>query len=112
MATSNKVLVIESKDGVVGVEELWVEDDLDSVRLAVKELDAPDLVQDGIRGVIGHVVSDDRGQRVSLESKDSSLKQNLVLGGEELVVRKDLGSVLAEAIVKEIQQRPKKFSYT
>lgn len=71
---------------------------LDSVSLPVEELDSSDLVQDRVGSVIGHVVGDDGGERVPLEGKDSSLEQNLVLLGEELVVRENLGSMLTEGI--------------
>jgi hypothetical protein len=79
VATSNKLLVIQTEDGVVGVQKLWMEDDLDPVGAPVEQLDAPDLVEDRVAGVVRHVVSDDRRKRVSLESKDSALEENLVL---------------------------------
>jgi hypothetical protein len=61
MTTSDELLVIETKDGIVGVQEFGVEDDLDSVGTSVKELYPSDLVQNGVGGVISHVVGDDWG---------------------------------------------------
>jgi len=59
VTTSDKLLVIQSKDRVVRVEELWVEDDLDPIGSSVEEFDPSDLAEDRIVGVVGHVVSRD-----------------------------------------------------
>jgi hypothetical protein len=92
VTTSDKLLVIESQDRVVGVQEFRVEDDLDPIRASVEEFNSSNLVQDGVGAVILHVVGDNRGKRASLESKDSSLQRNLVGVQEEGVGIRDLGS--------------------
>lgn len=74
MTTADKLLVIKTQDRVVGVQEFWVEDDLDSITTSVEELDATNLVQDWVGRVIGHVVGDYRWQRVSLEREYSSFE--------------------------------------
>lgn len=79
MATTNELLVIEAEDGVVGVEELGVEEDLDAVGATVEELHATDLVQDGVGGVVGHVVGGDGRERVTTKGEDTTLEKNLVL---------------------------------
>lgn len=94
MTTSDKLLVIQTQDRVVGVKELGVEDNLDPVRGSVEQFDPSDLAEDGIVGVVGHVVRGDGRERVSLEGKDSSLEKNLVFIRQKLLGFGDLGSVL------------------
>lgn len=93
MATSDKLFVIQTQNRVVRVQELWVEDDLHSIARSVEQLDSSDLVQDWVGTVVGHVVGNDRWQRVSLEGEDSSLEQDLVFRGEQIFRLGDFGSV-------------------
>jgi len=95
MATPDKLFIVHAQDRVVRVQKLGVEDDLDPVVLLVEELSPPDLVQDRIGGVVLHVVGGDRGQRVSLEGKHSSLEQDLVLVRQEALGVGNLGSELS-----------------
>lgn len=92
MTSSDKLLVVHTQDRVVRVQELGVEDDLDPVVLLVEQLGPPDLVQDRIVGIILHVVGRDRGQRVPLERKHSTLEQDLVLVRQQALGVRDLGS--------------------
>ena len=46
-----------------------MEDDFDSVVVVVEELNSSNLVEDGIVGVVRHVVRRDRWERVALEGK-------------------------------------------
>jgi hypothetical protein len=82
VTTSDKLLVIKTQDRVIRVEELWVEDDLDPIGGSVEQLDPSDLIQDWVVGVVGHVVRDDGWEGVSLQGEDSSLEEDLVLGGQ------------------------------
>lgn len=61
MASSHELLVIESKNGIVAIQEIGVEDDFDTVVTVVEQFDTTDLVENGVVSVISHVVSDDRG---------------------------------------------------
>lgn len=83
MASTHELFVVQAEDGVVAVEEVGVEDDFDAVVFRVEELDAPDLVEDRVVGIIRHVVGRDGWERVSLESEDSSFEEDSVLIGEE-----------------------------
>ena len=83
MASAHKLLVVEAENRVVGVEEFGVEEDLDAITRTVEELDAADLVENRVVGIVSHVVGDDGRQRVSTEGKDATLEQDLVLGGHE-----------------------------
>lgn len=96
MATTDKLFVVEAEDGVVGVEEFRVEDDLDSVRRAVEQLNPADLVQDRVVGIVGHVVGRYRRERVSLEGEDSALEQDLVLFAQQGSGIGDFSTVLAD----------------
>ena len=60
MATTNKLLVVHAKDWVVRVQKIRMEDDLNAVRLIVEELNATNLVEDGVVVVVRHVMSGDR----------------------------------------------------
>ena len=94
VASSDELFVVETEDRVVRVQELGVEDDLDAVRVSVEELNAANLVQDGVVRVIGHVVRHDGRERVATEREDATLEEDLVLGGEELGGVGNLGTVL------------------
>lgn len=78
MATTHKLFVVQTKNGVVRVQKLRVEDDLDSIRASVEELDSSDLIQDRVGAVVLHVVGDDRGKRVPLQRENSPLQRDLV----------------------------------
>jgi hypothetical protein len=55
-----------------------MEDNLDSVRAPVEQLDSPDLIQDRIVRIVGHIVGHDWRQGVSFERKYSSFEKDLV----------------------------------
>lgn len=95
MTASHKVVVVERQDRVVGVEELGVEDNLDPVLGPVEQLYPSDLVENGVCGVVHHVVGDNGRECFSLEGKHSSLEQHSVGGGKQLVEAGDLLSVVA-----------------
>ena len=78
MTSPNEFLVVHSKDWVVRVKEVWVEHDLHGVRLRIKELNATDLVQNGVVRIIGHIVSCDGRQGVALEGENPTLQENFV----------------------------------
>ena len=104
VATTDKLLVVEAKDRVVGVQELGVEDDLDAVRSAVEELDATDLVENGVVGVVGHVVGHDRGEGRTLKREHTTLEENLVLVRHEFLGVGDLGTggaVVTSGVLKD-----------
>jgi len=44
MTTSNKLLVVQTKDRVIGVQELGVENDFDPISRPVEEFNSSDLV--------------------------------------------------------------------
>lgn len=101
MAPSHKLLIVQSQDRVIGVQELRVEDDFYAVVLVVEELDAPELVQDRVVGVVGHVVRHDGRERVSAEGEHAPLEQDLVLFGEE---GREVGDLVAGAVVPILAQ--------
>jgi hypothetical protein len=53
MGTTNEFVVIQGKHGVGRVQELGVENNLDTVRGVVEKLYPADLVQNRVRQVIG-----------------------------------------------------------
>ena len=60
MATPHKLLIVHTQDGVVAVQEVRVEDDLDAVTRVVEERQAPDLGQNRVVVIVRHVVRRDR----------------------------------------------------
>lgn len=92
MTSSNEFLVVQSKNGIVGVKEIRVEDDLDSISIPVEELNTTYLAEDGVIEVIGHVMCDDRWKGVALQGKDATLEEDFVLLAYELVERWHFGS--------------------
>ena len=86
VCATNEVVVVDGKDGVGGAQELGVEDDLYAIRRLVEKLATSDLVENGVLGVVVHVVCDDRRQGVALHGKESAAKHNLVLGRQKVLV--------------------------
>ena len=90
MAAADKLLVVHTENRVVRVEEVGMEDDLDAVRHVVEELDAPDLVEDRVVGIVGHVVRCDGWERVAAEREDAALEHDLVFFGQEVFRRREV----------------------
>lgn len=87
MTPSHKLLIIQSQNGIIRVQEIRMEHDLDSVAARVEELDATDLAEDRVACVVCHVVSDDGWEGVAFESKDAAFEEDFVFVGEELFGR-------------------------
>jgi len=60
MAAANKLFVIQTQNGVVAIQKIWVEDNLDTIAAIVEELHPANLVENRIVGVVSHVMSHDR----------------------------------------------------
>lgn len=103
MAAPDEFLIIEPKNWVIGVEEVRVEDDLDTVVVTIEQLNASDLVQDRVRRIVRHIVSRDWRQGVTFQSEDAPFQEDLVLIGEQGVYRRELGSGLSKSLKKEDQ---------
>jgi hypothetical protein len=95
MTSPDELLVVQPKNRVVGVQELGVEDDLDAVLTPVEQLHPPDLVQDGVVRIVGHVVRRNRREGVAAEGEDATLEEDLVFRGEKLRGVGDFGSVFS-----------------
>ena len=95
MAATDELLVVHTKDWVVAVQEVGMEHNFDAVRRVVEQLNTPDLVQDRVIVVVGHVVCRHGRERVALEGKDSTFEENLILVGQEGIWRGEC-RVLAE----------------
>jgi hypothetical protein len=74
VTTSDKVVVIERKNRVGRVEELGVEDYLDSVRRVVEKLYTSNLVQDRVLMIVEHIMGDNWGKSVTLHGKETTAK--------------------------------------
>ena len=88
MAPSNELLIVQSENGVVRVQEVRVEDDFDAVARGVEQLHSPDLVQDRVVAVVCHVVRRDGWEGVSLECEDASLEKHLVFLRQQIIGRR------------------------
>ena len=78
MATTNKLLVIETKDGVVCVQEIRMEHNFYAIVVVIEELDPTDLVKNGVVVIIGHIVRGDWREGVSFQSQDTTLQKDVV----------------------------------
>lgn len=83
MAATNELFVIETKDGVVCVKKIWMEDNLNSIVVIVEELHSANLVENRVVGIINHIVSGDRRKGVSFESQDTTLQKDAVFLGQK-----------------------------
>jgi hypothetical protein len=97
MTSPDKLLVIQSEDRVVCIQEFRMEDNLDPITRPVEQLDPSNLVEDGIVGIVGHVVGSNGRERVSLKGEYSSFEEDLVFLGEEIFGSGDLGSVFTKS---------------
>ncbi|KAI6772502.1 hypothetical protein HG530_003460 [Fusarium avenaceum] len=86
MATSDKIVVIEREDGVGRIEELRMEDNLDSIRRMVEKLHATDLVQHRILMVVEHVMGNNWRKSVALHGEETATKQDSVLSRDKLLL--------------------------
>lgn len=89
MASSHKLLVIQSQDRIVTVQEVGVEDDLDSIVRVVEQLDASNLVQNRVISVIRHVVCNNGWQGVPFQGENAAFQQNHVFLRKKLVWGRD-----------------------
>lgn len=83
MASTHEFFVIQAEDRVVGIQEIRMKYDLDSVAARIEQLYAADLVENWVIRVISHVVGRDRRERVALQCKDASFEQDKVLGRQK-----------------------------
>ncbi len=60
MTPSDEFFVVESQDRVVRVQEIRVENYLHAVVVPIEQLHTANLVEDGVRGIVRHVMGCDR----------------------------------------------------
>jgi glucokinase len=60
MTTSHKFLVVQTEDWIVRIQKVRVENDFNTVRWGIEELNTSDLIQDGIAGIISHIMRRNR----------------------------------------------------
>jgi len=78
MCSSDKLFIVEAQDGIVRIEKVGMEYDLDAVATIIEQSDPPYLVQYGIIRVVGHVMRRDGRERISFEGKDAAFEENEV----------------------------------
>jgi len=74
MTTPNKLFIIQTKDRVIRIQEFRMENNFNPISRPVEQFNSSDLVQDGIVGVVGHVVRSDGGKGVSFKGEYSSFE--------------------------------------
>lgn len=62
MAAPHELLVVQTKDRIIRVQKVGVENNLDPIVACIKELDSSDLVEDGVVGIVRHVMCSDWGE--------------------------------------------------
>ena len=78
MTSTNKLLVVKAQNRVATVQKVRMEYDFHAIVAVVEQFDSANLIEDRIIGVVGHVMSDNRGKRISFQSKDTTLQQYLI----------------------------------
>src|SRR5258707_3507549 len=76
---SDKFFIIHAKNRVIRIEKVGMKDDLDSVIRGIEEPHTPDLSENRVVRVIGHVVRRHSGYRVAFERENAALQLHLVL---------------------------------
>ena len=92
MTSAHKVIVIKAEERVGGGQELWVEDDLDTVRLAVEELTPAEAAEDRVQVIVNHVVRGDGRQVRRLGSEDAALQLGQVITSQEVVAIRNIST--------------------
>lgn len=72
MASSHELFIIQSKNRVIRVQEVRMEDNLDTIVVSVEELHSPHLVQNRISAVVRHIVRRDWRERIALQCIDAT----------------------------------------
>ena len=85
MAAANKFFVIETKNGVVGVQEVGMEHNLYAIVVVIEKLDLTDLIENRISMIVSHIVCGDWRKSVPFQSQDTTLQKNVVFFGQKLV---------------------------
>ena len=85
MAATNKFFVIETKDGVVRVKEIWMEHNLHAIIVIVEELHSADLVENRVGVIVNHIMCGNWRKGVSFESQDTTLQKDVVFFGKKLI---------------------------
>ena len=78
MTSTNKLLVVKAQNRVATVQKVRMEYDFHAIVAVVEQFDSANLVEDRIIGVVSHVMSDNRGKRISFQCKDPTLQQYLI----------------------------------
>ena len=81
MTATDKFFVIETKDGVVRVQEIRMEHNLNAIVVIVEELYSADLIENRIVVIVNHVMRGDWRKGVSFESQDTTLQKHVVFFG-------------------------------
>ena len=81
MTATDKFFVIETKDGIVRVQEIRMEHNLDAIVVVVEELHSADLVENRIVVIVNHVMRGNWRKGVPFESQDTTLQEDVVFFG-------------------------------
>ena len=66
MTPSDEFLIIEAQNGVVGVQEVRMEDNLNAIVMSIEQLHSAYLVEDRVTGIVCHVVGGDWWEGITL----------------------------------------------
>lgn len=74
MTSTHKFFIVQCQNWIVTVQEIGVEDDLNAIVCVVEQFDAPDLIEDRVVRVVGHIVRGDGWEDVAFECEYASLE--------------------------------------
>lgn len=78
MAPSHEFFIVQSQYGIIAVQKVRMEDDLHAIVRVVEQLDATNLIQNRVVGVVLHVVGHNRRQRIPFQGENPAFQQDLV----------------------------------
>ncbi len=83
VASTNEFFIIKTKNRIVTIQKVGVEDNLHAVVTMIEKFYSAYLVENGIIRIVGHVVSNDGGQGIPLQGENATLQKHLVFLGKE-----------------------------
>lgn len=74
MTPPHKLLIIQTKQGIIRIQKFRMKDNLDTILRLIEELALTDMIENGILGIVSHIVSDNGWECVAFKCKDAAFE--------------------------------------